>query len=80
MSMRKPSIAGFWRPDKRSPAEGDKFARTGQRTIVHIKTELRLAWRRDLEAFFGKKPHEGVPCYLSRKNESRKLYWSDESY
>jgi fructose-bisphosphate aldolase, class II len=32
--------------------------------IIHINTELRLAWRRGLEAAFAKKPREIVPYKL----------------
>jgi fructose-bisphosphate aldolase class II len=32
--------------------------------IIHINTELRLAWRRDLEAAFANKPREIVPYKL----------------
>jgi len=33
-------------------------------TIVHINTELRVAWRRGLESALAKKPHEVVPYKL----------------
>ena len=33
-------------------------------TIVHINTELRVAWRRGLESALAKKPDEVVPYKL----------------
>ena len=36
-------------------------------TIVHISTELRLAWRRGLEAALAAEPDNLVPCQLFRK-------------
>jgi fructose-bisphosphate aldolase class II len=32
--------------------------------IIHINTELRVAWRRGLEEAFARKPHEVVPYKL----------------
>jgi fructose-bisphosphate aldolase class II len=38
-------------------------------TIVHISTELRLAWHRGLDAAFAAEPHNLVPYQLFRKAE-----------
>src|ERR1700746_113898 len=45
--------------------------------IIHINTELRVAWRRGLEEGLGKQPHEVVPYKIlpfaveSAKNVAR---------
>jgi fructose-bisphosphate aldolase class II len=52
-----------------SGTDDDDFRRAIEAgmTIVHISTELRLAWRRGLEASFAAEPDNLVPYQLFRK-------------
>jgi fructose-bisphosphate aldolase class II len=52
-----------------SGTDDDDFRRAikAGMTIVHISTELRLAWRRGLEAAFAAEPDNLVPYQLFRK-------------
>ena len=52
-----------------SGTDDDDFRRAIEAgmTIVHISTELRLAWRRGLEAAFAAEPDNLVPYQLFRK-------------
>jgi fructose-bisphosphate aldolase class II len=53
-----------------SGTDDDDFRRAIEAgmTIVHISTELRLAWRRGLEAAFAAEPENLVPYQLFRKS------------
>ena len=52
-----------------SGTDDDDFRRAIEAgmTIVHISTELRLAWRRGLEAALAGEPDNLVPYHLFRK-------------
>jgi fructose/tagatose bisphosphate aldolase len=52
-----------------SGTDDDDFRRAVEAgmTIVHVSTELRLAWRRGLEAALAAEPNNLVPYQLFRK-------------